>query len=229
MGNWQHCKSGTLFGVEDSNRGIFLFDLRWNVGEGKGFSQKQSYLTYPEQQECMWATISRPTLKSSSFKKKIKKGKEKEEKGNVEGKSLPQNGFYLESEFIFKDCFGLWFGVHQRCTASTLFLLGWAGKRRAQLSARVLSEVLGPGLWPWGHVEAMFLLGWCTGPDHCSTAQSSQAKPLVGRPPCTCNDGLTACLPTWNKAAPQKINKLKRKLFRAAFPSGFSAKQFNCS
>lgn len=177
---------------------------------------------HPEQQE--WATIYRHTFKCVSLKKQ--KGKRR-----VTWKFLPQNGFYLESEFLLKDCFGLWFGVHQRCYASALFLLAWAGKRRAQLSAWVLQKCWAhvSGHETRGHVEAMSLLGWCTGPDHCSRAQPSQSKPLISRPPRTRNHGLTACPPTWYEAAPQKINKLKRKLFRAAFPSGFSAKQFNCS
>lgn len=47
------------------------------LGRGRASFRSKVTLLHPEQQECMWATISRPTLKCSSFKKKIKKEKKR--------------------------------------------------------------------------------------------------------------------------------------------------------
>lgn len=196
------------------------------LGRGRASVRCKATWLHPEQQECMGATISRHTFKCASFKKK------KEQKGNakVSATKWLLSRVRISLERLFWAL--AWSSPEVLCINTLSPGLNWKAQSSALCSGAFGSA--GPrslAMRPWGQrahwsrvSPAMMHRTWSLG-------QSSVFSGKAPHPPASSyrNDGLAACPPTWYEAAPQKINKLKRKLFRAAFPSGFSAKQFNCS
>lgn len=146
--NWQHYKSGTLFGA-GAERGLqernLLVWLNWDerFGRRRACVKCKATWLHPKQQECKWVTNSSHTFKwPEGIFLKTKKTQKIRKKRRMRWSSICHKmaPMWSQNSSEKTSC-----GADLKCFASTVFLLGWIGKCGPPICLAVLwlDEVFG--------------------------------------------------------------------------------------